>query len=245
MSLCAALHRLQQIIGIIKETAGRYYPDLVHPLPDGPDRDELDLQTQEHLADLRALLGPLKKAAADEGWPTKRVDWLCGVLDGHVARLLEWSSRLVSESVDEPDGTTWARLRRVDEKSWNGGDPRTTLATLCGEVDSALQCVMELSLDGDEDGVPRRATAVMEQPRTHGSALPRTTVATVGDLADECGVTTDAMDSALRRYAKTHRDCRVPLENPKPREPKYVFRRADIQPVLDKFKERRANRRPK
>src|SRR5262249_3762481 len=75
--------------------------------------------------------------------------------------------------------------------------------------------------------------------------------ATAADLAAECGVSLDAMDAALRRWAEKHPECRETLEKPRPREPHYVYRRKDVEPVLKKYRERqgvdgrRANRRTK
>jgi hypothetical protein len=73
-------------------------------------------------------------------------------------------------------------------------------------------------------------------PRIHKSSL-----ATVAELAAECGITTDAMDSALRRFAKTHYDCREEVENPKRNEPRFVYRRRVVQPLLDRYQNRRTD----
>jgi hypothetical protein len=44
------------------------------------------------------------------------------------------------------------------------------------------------------------------------------------------------MDSALRRFAKKNMDCREPIPNRRPREPKYIYRRAAVQSVLKRFR---------
>src|SRR5262245_23637317 len=94
---------------------------------------------------------------------------------------------------------------------------------------------------------PVQATAgvVGQAPTTRRAA-----VVTVADLAAECGVSNNVMDSALRKWAKRNPDCREGLEHPKPREPKFVYRRAEVQPVIARYQraggtdERTAEKKP-
>jgi hypothetical protein len=65
---------------------------------------------------------------------------------------------------------------------------------------------------------------------------PKSALASVSDLAAEYGVGKSALDSALRRFAARYPDCREEITNRKPREPRFMYRRADVQPVLERFR---------
>jgi hypothetical protein len=83
--------------------------------------------------------------------------------------------------------------------------------------------------DGTRDGA-------ITVPHGETSIVPRSAFATVTELAAECGVSTDAMGAALRKLSRKNPDCRERIENPRPREPRYLYRRVDVQSVLDRYK---------
>jgi hypothetical protein len=55
------------------------------------------------------------------------------------------------------------------------------------------------------------------------------------DLAKATGLNKAALDTALRRYAKGHPDCRIEQGNPRPNEPQYQYRVADVWPVVSRL----------
>ena len=82
---------------------------------------------------------------------------------------------------------------------------------------------------------PPPASPVTVVPGANHVARP-SVLASAADLAAEYGVRPEIMGDALRKWAKRFPDCREPLEHPKPREPRYLYRRPSVQPVLDRFK---------
>jgi len=85
----------------------------------------------------------------------------------------------------------------------------------------------------DDNSIPTKPQA----NSFHGSAL-----VTAADLANECHVDKGVMNSALSKFAKTVSDCREKIENPKPREPKFVYRRELVEPLIKRYKERERER---
>jgi hypothetical protein len=53
-----------------------------------------------------------------------------------------------------------------------------------------------------------------------------------GDLARLLKLSLPRVESALRRYRENHPDCFTEAENPRKNEPRYLYRTADVLPVL-------------
>jgi hypothetical protein len=68
--------------------------------------------------------------------------------------------------------------------------------------------------------------------------LSKGKLATVADLAAECRCDECKLRDALRKFARRFPDCREPLEHPKPREDRYIYRREACEPVLHRFRQR-------
>jgi hypothetical protein len=71
---------------------------------------------------------------------------------------------------------------------------------------------------GDSDELP--------DPATLPPLLPS------ADLAQLCRVPANALDTALRRHAESHPDCRTDVPNPRRGEPRVLYRVRDVWPIV-------------
>jgi hypothetical protein len=65
------------------------------------------------------------------------------------------------------------------------------------------------------------------------SVLPK--LMSAADLAKAASLNQAALDTALRRYAAKYPDCRIEQESPRPNEPRYLYRVADVWSVVQKL----------
>jgi hypothetical protein len=64
--------------------------------------------------------------------------------------------------------------------------------------------------------------------------LPLPALMSAPDLARSLGLSEDQVDSFLRRYRTAYPDCYIENESPRKTDPKYLYRTADVLPVLTK-----------
>jgi hypothetical protein len=58
-------------------------------------------------------------------------------------------------------------------------------------------------------------------------------LASAPDLARHYNLNGDRVETALRRYRANHRDCFVEVENRRKNEPQFLYRTAEVRPILD------------
>jgi hypothetical protein len=72
-----------------------------------------------------------------------------------------------------------------------------------------------------------------EPPAREPTALPA--MLSAPDLARWLDLPVSRVESALRRYRTEHRDCCQEVENRRRNEPRYLYRTADVLPVLQRL----------
>jgi hypothetical protein len=67
------------------------------------------------------------------------------------------------------------------------------------------------------------------------TGVPLAALLSAPDLARQFGLPVDRVESALRRFRKDHPDCFTEVENPRKNEPRYLYRTAEVCPVLQRL----------
>jgi hypothetical protein len=81
-------------------------------------------------------------------------------------------------------------------------------------------------------GTTKAPTPIPEHSQGHGNSSPLPTLATVKELAERLHQPESVIRTCLGRYRKTHTDCCEPVPRPRKREARYVYRTADVWPML-------------
>jgi hypothetical protein len=99
----------------------------------------------------------------------------------------------------------------------------------------------------DNELVLRVEAAIQAELQAHASKPPAATeklpvddevawpvMLSAPDLARRLRLSDDRVESALRRFRKKHPDCCEEVENPRKNQPRYLYRTADVLPILER-----------
>jgi hypothetical protein len=93
-----------------------------------------------------------------------------------------------------------------------------------------LRAVLRAATQITDDANHQRETPQHDEPET-----PLPVFISASDLARFLGLPPARVESALRRFRSDHPDCAFEVDNPRRNEPRYLYRSADVRPVMERL----------
>jgi hypothetical protein len=196
------------------------------------DTDELQGRRRERMAHLREAAGAALRFGAERRFYDfseleRRINGVVEACDALQRRPLDWASERLQAypwPADEPfdNEQAWARVKAEAADRWRS-DECSQLVRVVYDALAALNNIW-VAIGPNPAAAPLNPADL--PPLISASHLARAT-----------GVNKAALDSALRRHAEKHDDCRIEQDNPRPTEPRFMYRVADVWPIVQKLRD--------